>query len=80
MTLETNFRGPGFGNGGGKISSEASYIYEQSELRAKRVTGEASYGRSELRAKRVTGEASINQLEVKYDMLTYDITMWNDHY
>ena len=39
---------PGFGNGGAKISSEASNIYE----------------RSELRAKRVTSEASINQLEI----------------
>ena len=39
---------PGFGNGGGgKISSEASYE------------------RSELRAKRVTSEASINQLGVR---------------
>ena len=29
---------PGFGNGGGgKISSQASYIYEQSELRATQV-------------------------------------------
>ena len=26
---------PGIGNGGAKISSEASYTYEQSELRAK---------------------------------------------
>ena len=33
---------PGFGNGGGKLSSEASYIYERSELRAKRVMSEAS--------------------------------------
>ena len=40
---------PGFGHGGGgKISSEASYIYERSELH--------------IRAKRVTSEASINQL------------------
>ena len=28
--------------GGGKISREAIYIYERSELRAKRVTSEAS--------------------------------------
>ena len=28
--------------GGGKILSEASYIYERSELRVKRVTSEAS--------------------------------------
>ena len=33
---------PGFGNGGAKLSSEASYIYERSELRAKRVMSEAS--------------------------------------
>ena len=41
---------PGFGNwggGGGKISSEASYIYERRELREKRVRSEASYERSE---------------------------------
>ena len=50
---------PGFGNGGAKISSEARYIYERSELRR------YIYERSELRAKRVTSEASINQLGVR---------------
>ena len=35
---------PGFGNGGGggKISSEARYIHERRECRAKRVPSEAS--------------------------------------
>ena len=33
---------PGFGNGGAKICSEVRYIYERSELRAKRVTSEVS--------------------------------------
>ena len=51
--------------GGGKISSEASYIYERSELRVKRVKSEVSYERSELRAKRVMSEVSINELGVR---------------
>ena len=37
LTNKKNVADPGFGNGGGKIFSEASYIYERSELRAKRV-------------------------------------------
>ena len=41
----------GFGNVGAKISSEASYIHDRSELH--------------IRAKRVTSEASINQLGVR---------------
>ena len=39
---------PGFGNGGGKISSEANY--ERNEVRAKPVTSEASYERSEYKS------------------------------
>ena len=61
--------------------SEASYIYERSELhiRAKRVTytSEASYiyERSDLRAKRVTSEASYERSDLQVKRVTSEASI-----
>ena len=63
---------PGFYNRGepNNLGYRGRGTKERSELRAKRVTSEASYERSQLRAKRVTSEASINQLGVRGEFRT----------